>query len=457
MTQDDQGILIGLLNVEKALKYTADLTPDNLDPAAVQNPNFRPLFANDIIFGGLGNDSIHAGAGDDAVSGAEARQFAYITNYDAGGALINPNSPLTESHFSKPFNPGNPLGYSTRSTKFALYDANPYINDALREIFLTASGGLAKSNTGLPWFLNFNAAEGPKDDKWTVGTSYEALPTDGDDRIFADLGNDWAVGGTGRDAIYGGWGDDLLNADDDLSTNGSLNNKTDTNPSYEDLVYGGAGRDVLIGNTAGDRLVDWDGNFNTYLFPFSQAGLPTVVRTATDSIQTFLLDLSESQGADLTLAAQHGTDPARNGEPLGELGMVTDKDIAWQAQQGGARDGQPQNLQTGPDVKETAGTLPIWQTASAPATGTDAASTISTGDLTPIVDEARLLWTKALGSEDPRLSILNGITIQAGNLPDNRLGVTMADTILIDRDAAAGIVRRRHDRDWLLRHVETEV
>lgn len=434
-TKDDQGILIGLLNVEKALKYTADLTPDNLDPAAIQNPNFRPLNANDIIFGGLGNDSIHAGAGDDAVSGAEAQKFSYIANYSPLGTLLNPFSPLTESDFDKPFNPGNPLGYSIRSTKFALYDANVDVNDGLREIFLTAAGGLAKSNTGLPWFLNFNASEGPKDDKWTVGTSYDALPTDGDDRIFADLGNDWAVGGTGRDAIYGGWGDDLLNADDDLSTNGSLNNKADTNPSYEDLVYGGAGRDVLIGNTAGDRLVDWDGSFNTYLLPFSKAGLPTVVRTATDSIQTFLLDLSESQGADLTLAAQHGTDPARNGEPLGELGMVTDKDIAWPSQQGVARDGQPQNLQTEPDVKDTAGTLPIWQTASAPATGTEVGA-ITTGDLIPIVDEARLLWTKALGSDDPRLSILNGITIQVGNLPDNRLGVTMADTILIDRDAA---------------------
>ena len=27
--------------------------------------------------------------------------------------------------------------------------------------------------------------------------------------VFGDLGNDWMVGGTGKDDIYGGWGNDL--------------------------------------------------------------------------------------------------------------------------------------------------------------------------------------------------------------------------------------------------------
>ena len=56
-----------------------------------------------------------------------------------------------------------------------------------------------------------------------------------------------SVGGTGRDTMYGGWGNDLLNADDNLTTDGGLNDVgTDTNPSYEDRAYGGAGLDVLI-------------------------------------------------------------------------------------------------------------------------------------------------------------------------------------------------------------------
>ena len=44
----------------------------------------------------------------------------------------------------------------------------------------------------------------------------------------------------------------------------------DTNTSYEDRAFGGAGLDVLIANTGGDRLIDWVGEFNT---------LPGAVRT----------------------------------------------------------------------------------------------------------------------------------------------------------------------------------
>ena len=70
------------------------------------------------------------------------------------------------------------------------------------------------------------------------------------------------VGGSGKDDIYGGWGNDLLNADDILTTNGSLNDTPDTHATYEDRAYGGAGIDILIGNTGGDRLIDWVGEFN---------------------------------------------------------------------------------------------------------------------------------------------------------------------------------------------------
>ena len=69
--------------------------------------------------------------------------------------------------------------------------------------------------------------------------------------MVGDAGNDWLVGGTGRDTLFGGNGDDLLNGDDDLNTNGGLNIRTDDNPDYADHGDGGAGRDVLLGNTAG--------------------------------------------------------------------------------------------------------------------------------------------------------------------------------------------------------------
>src|SRR5262249_4113383 len=124
------GVNNGIINVNLALKYTVDLTPQNLQPnppaTGAPDPLFRPLYANDIIYGGLGNDSIHGGAGDDVISGAEAPVLAYTNNYNQSGTQQLNAAPI-ESDFSHPVNPGNVLGYQTtgpNATKFALYDAN---------------------------------------------------------------------------------------------------------------------------------------------------------------------------------------------------------------------------------------------------------------------------------------------------------------------------------------------
>jgi hypothetical protein len=178
--------------------------------------------------------------------------------------------------------------------------------------------------------------------------TYPAVHDDGDDVIFGDLGNDWIVGGTGKDHLYGGWGDDLMNADDNHdSTIGTgdprANDVPDTHPTYEDLAYGGAGRDVLIGNTGGDRLIDWVGEFNSYLVPFAPFGMATVSRTIQPQLPVFLYALSKSDGADQTL----GFDTTRNGEPFAELGAVIQKDFSWQDQTGAPADPQAGNIPGG--------------------------------------------------------------------------------------------------------------
>jgi hypothetical protein len=183
--------------------------------------------------------------------------------------------------------------------------------------------------------------------------------TDGDDYLFGDLGNDWQVGGTGNDTIWGGWGNDLSNADD-VITSDYLNETPDTHPEFEDRVYGGAGLDILIGNTGGDRLIDWAGEFNSYLVPFSPFGIATVSRQRPPQLDLFLYTLSKSQGADPTRAADvdifSETRAARNGEPDGEIGLVMQKDHGlWQDQTGGPSDPQPGNIPGGGrDVKRTA-------------------------------------------------------------------------------------------------------
>jgi hypothetical protein len=84
-----------------------------------------------------------------------------------------------------------------------------------------------------------------------------ALYSDGNDRLFGDL----VVGGLGKYHAFGGLGDDLIKMDDDQTMAGGVNNQPDTATSYEGVAYGGAGRDVLIANTGGDRLIDCVGGF----------------------------------------------------------------------------------------------------------------------------------------------------------------------------------------------------
>ena len=132
--------------------------------------------------------------------------------------------------------------------------------------------------------------------------------TDGNDVVFGDLGNDWLVGGTGHDTLWGGWGNDLLQADDELArrlpcldaerhvhadrrSRGSTTRPTRIR-CYEDRAFGGAGRDILIGNTGGDRLIDWVGEFNSYLVPFAPFGIATVSRQVPPALFEFLYALS---------------------------------------------------------------------------------------------------------------------------------------------------------------------
>ncbi|MBR9911354.1 MAG: hypothetical protein GYB33_13485, partial [Gammaproteobacteria bacterium] len=294
-----------VINVAGQLKKTVDLTPFSVGPNG--DPLFDAAHADDIIYGGWGNDFLHGGSGDDAMSGAEALQ----------------------SFYDNPGNLGDVLAYSATTGEFAAYDEY-------------------EPRTRIANFLlNFSAGEGTL----VEGSIY----SDGNDILFGDLGNDWLVGGTGNDNMYGGWGDDLLNADDDQGADGDLNDTPDTHASYEDRAFGGAGRDRLIGNTGGDRLIDWAGEFNSYIVPFAPFGNFTISRTLQPQLQEFLYALSAGDGADATRAADTGSDPDRNGEPEGELGLVRQQDFAWRDQTGAPDDPQPGNIPGGPrDVLRSA-------------------------------------------------------------------------------------------------------
>jgi len=366
---------------------------------------------------------------------------SYTNRYNSAGTQQN-STPI-ESDFGRPFNPGNVLGYNPSTTKFAPYDAA----DALRKILLTATGALSKTGSGLNWLLNFSASEGPVDTYWIQGQStYPGVPTDGNDTLFGDLGHDWMVGGTGRDMMWGGWGDDLANQDDNLETNGTLNNRSDTNPSYEDLAFGGAGRDVHIANTGGDRMIDWFGEFNTYLVPFSPFGMNMISDQILPALPQFLLDLSKSDGADQTLAARYGSDPTRNGEPFGEVGMVLQQDAASGDQRGNPRDPQAGNLQNQRDVLRTSGTLVINSPgtccktsplmAAAAAVEGSTVSPLTTGELAPVVAAAEQRWVDTGRLTAAQIDMVASAQVVIGDLGGLILGWTEGELVTIDVDGA---------------------
>lgn len=141
------------------------------------------------------------------------------------------------------------------------------------------------------------------------------------------------VGGTDQDHLYGGRGDDLLNVDDNLDTTGGLNDASDLGEwAGADTAFGGGGRDVLIGNSQDDRLIDWTGEFNSYVVPFAPFGARAVSRGLSPQLPEYLLKLAASDGLDTTRQ-----------EPFGELGLVLQHDPDWRQQTGAPADPQPGN------------------------------------------------------------------------------------------------------------------
>ncbi|MDH3308210.1 MAG: hypothetical protein OEO77_11915, partial [Acidimicrobiia bacterium] len=428
-----------IINIDGDLKKTVDLTPYNLTPDALgaDKPKYDANNSDDVIFGGLGGeilpnypsvvgqrnnedppvgeqrgiagDFLHGGAGDDAIAGGEAIWNAYTQVWFEGDLWDADGDGTTDAirtDWTRPYNPGDLLHFGqdgdawhnngpivNRLGEFALYDEY----DPRRTILLDPDGTVNKGQDALMWFLNLYSDEGPVLNGCTeytpngncVAGAFQDRHSDGGDALFGDLGNDWMVGGTGQDTMYGGWGNDLLNADDVMTVEGagqfgdqkgrkiqpSPNDTPDTHPLYQDRAFGGAGLDILIGNTGGDRLIDWVGEFNSYIVPFAPFGIATVSRQVPPWLYEFLYALSASQGADPT-RSEDGTDADRNGEPHGELGLVTQKDHGlWQNQTGGPSDPQPGNIPGGRrDVLRSADFNGGTMSAFAPDTGSWAVS-----------------------------------------------------------------------------------
>jgi Ca2+-binding RTX toxin-like protein len=172
------------INVPRELIRAVNLTPYSLDPTpgeAGDNMTYRPSNSDDIIYGGLANDFLHGGAGDDPVSGAKALVESCIGYFEPNNC--DPVG-VERSDYMRPFNPGNALAYGGRyAGEFGAY----------QEVASTVRIVLPGNRL---YFSDLDAGEGPAAGTNGAGAS---VYSDGNDRLFGDLGNRWIVGGTGKD------------------------------------------------------------------------------------------------------------------------------------------------------------------------------------------------------------------------------------------------------------------
>ena len=133
----------------------------------------------------------------------------------------------------------------------------------------------------------------------------------------------------------------------------------------------------MIAGGAYDRLIGWTGNHNTFIVPFSPWGEPTVTRSPSPHDEQFLTTLGAADGADNLYADYNapgldnitGLDPARNGEPYGELAIITQHDVFWTLEHGAPNQPPPGNiaggarLVTGKFTGTTSSTVPAPLTA----------------------------------------------------------------------------------------------
>lgn len=113
------------------------------------------------------------------------------------------------------------------------------------------------------------------------GAGGDSLAGDaGNDALFGNLGDDALSGGDGSDHLYGGADSDLLDGGADA-----------------DIAYGGDGDDTLMADSSADRLIDWFGNFNSFVGPGPGHGAPVIVRSPSPWLQDFVLLLAAADGA----------------------------------------------------------------------------------------------------------------------------------------------------------------
>lgn len=113
------------------------------------------------------------------------------------------------------------------------------------------------------------------------------------------------MSGIDHDRLFGGAGDDVLDvkktpSNPKLWTLAAPAVDTDGTKSTvngADLVYGGTGHDAMMADHGGDRLIDWNRNYNAYRVCGGSYGLGKTMDNGDTSTNGFLSNLAMAIGS----------------------------------------------------------------------------------------------------------------------------------------------------------------
>lgn len=220
------------------LEYIETVNETNFLDGGAGNDNLIGASFKDVLIGGDGHDLILGGAGQDLVSGGNDKDIIYG---DSSGALTT-------------YSVGN------SAEAFTAYVADHLAPDILpsdadqHAYFFSKAGGLIEQRYDAT--LHAEGATDPAKRR-----EYNALFDDvldggaGDDVIFGEIGNDVIFGGADKDFLHG---DRSFNSASAIAQFGSLYQQLSSRYHGDDVIDGGEGSDELVGGGGNDVLFGGD-------------------------------------------------------------------------------------------------------------------------------------------------------------------------------------------------------
>jgi Ca2+-binding RTX toxin-like protein len=434
---------------------------------------------NVIIGGGPGANTITAGNGGDTIIGANGNVSFLAPGIDGVVQTSNPTNAGNETITAGTGNnrilggSGSNKITTTGAGSNIIFGANgvlTFVDDDIEgdSTLLAFSGITCQGSNGWIEYL----------DGLLVSAVSTSLNTGGTNTIVAGAGQNLIVGGAGSNTITAGNGQNIVIGHNgqvtfcgagfiqlvesiDPTSGPSMGTDVISVGSGNNIVIAGLGAGSITGGNGSNIVFGDQGEVSFGNFYWYQVwNQPWDAVEDCVAVQAQTIDPAQGGNDSITLGTGHnvvfggaGNDTIRTGSSgniiFGGDGSVSFSSGGWvtSASINNPGDSGTDTIYNGTtkavvlsgNNDEIIGTtqFPVWQMESGPApTGEDTSPDLTEAELEPVVVEAEAIWAQVLGPDSARLAILNGITVQVGELPAGMLGATVGDVIYIDNDAA---------------------